>query len=198
MVVDTHAGAGLYRLDSDFADTSGEAATGVVTLLAALAPAVASKAAIKEIAPLLQDYVETIADFNASGQLKVYPGSPFIVQRLLRDEARDKLKLFEMHPTDSKVLAANVAQLKAAFTTAEQTGRRAPANEDAFIELENTWSHIRQLIERLPLATDDPDVKKFLRAVNSRDGATLDMLNAAVQLWLEENKSTHKYRIHNI
>ena len=92
----------------------------------------------------------------------------------------------------------DVAQLKAAFKTAEQIGRRAPANEDEFIELENTWNHIRQLIERLPVATDDPDVKKFLRAVNSREGATLDLLNAAVQLWLEENKSTHKYRIHNI
>ncbi len=34
-VVDTHAGAGLYRLDGDYADTSGEAAQGVLRLLAA-------------------------------------------------------------------------------------------------------------------------------------------------------------------
>ena len=33
-VVDTHAGAGLYRLDSDFAGTSGEALDGIVKLLA--------------------------------------------------------------------------------------------------------------------------------------------------------------------
>src|SRR3954464_14753072 len=64
VVVDTHAGAGLYRLDSDFADTSGEAASGVVRLFADLAPADSSKAAIKEIAPLLQDYMETVAGFN--------------------------------------------------------------------------------------------------------------------------------------
>jgi len=32
-VVDTHAGAGLYRLDGDYADTSGEAADGVLRLL---------------------------------------------------------------------------------------------------------------------------------------------------------------------
>jgi len=43
--------------------------------------------------------------FNPAGQLKIYPGSPFIVQALLRKEARDKLKLFELHPTDSKALA---------------------------------------------------------------------------------------------
>jgi 23S rRNA (adenine2030-N6)-methyltransferase len=113
MVVDTHAGAGLYRLDSDFADTSGEAASGVVKLFAALAPADTANIAIKGIAPLIQDYLETVAAFNPGGQLKVYPGSPFIVQRLLRAEARDKLKLFELHPTDSKVLAANIAQLEA-------------------------------------------------------------------------------------
>ena len=54
-----------------------------------------------------------MAGFNPSGQLKIYPGSPFITQALLREEARDKLKLFEMHPTDSKALAANIAQLEA-------------------------------------------------------------------------------------
>ena len=112
-VIDTHAGAGLYRLDGDYADTSGEAADGVVKLFAALAPAGGAAPAIAEVAPALQDYLETVAGFNASGQLKIYPGSPFIVQRLLREAARDKLKLFELHPTDSKALAANIAQLKA-------------------------------------------------------------------------------------
>lgn len=113
MVVDTHAGAGLYRLDSDFSGTSGEAADGVVKLFAALAPAGKARPLIAEPAPMLQDYLETIAGFNPDGQLKIYPGSPFIVQSLLRQGARDKLKLFEMHPTDSKALAANIAQLRA-------------------------------------------------------------------------------------
>jgi 23S rRNA (adenine2030-N6)-methyltransferase len=113
MVVDTHAGTGLYRLDSDFADTSGESITGVVKLFAILAPADPANAAIEDIAPMIQDYMETIAGFNPDGELKIYPGSPFLVQRLLRPEARDKLKLFELHPTDSKVLAANIAQLEA-------------------------------------------------------------------------------------
>ena len=125
VVVDTHAGAGLYRLDGDYAGTSGEATYGVIKLFAALAPADSSKVAIKDIAPVLQDYMETVAGFNPSGQLKMYPGSPFITQALLREEARDKLKLFEMHPTDSKALAANIAQLKA--------GRQvAAARQDGF------------------------------------------------------------------
>lgn len=124
-VVDTHAGAGLYRLDGDYAGTSGEAAHGVVKLFAALAPAGGAQPAVPEIAPLLQDYMETVAGFNPSGKLKIYPGSPFIVQSLLREEARDKLKLFELHPTDSKALDANIAQLKA--------GRQvAVARQDGF------------------------------------------------------------------
>ena len=42
-VIDTHAGAGLYRLDGDFANTSGEAKDGIARLIdvpeAQLAPA---------------------------------------------------------------------------------------------------------------------------------------------------------------
>jgi 23S rRNA (adenine2030-N6)-methyltransferase len=124
-VVDTHAGAGLYRLDGDYAGTSGEAAAGIIKLFGALKPVKASGAAIKEIAPVLQDYLDVIGGFNTSGALKIYPGSPFIIQSLLRAEARDKLKLFEMHPTDIKALAGNIAQLKA--------GRQvAVAREDGF------------------------------------------------------------------
>jgi 23S rRNA (adenine2030-N6)-methyltransferase len=124
-VVDTHAGAGLYRLDGDYAGTSGEAADGVIKLFAALRPADPSRASFKEIVPMVQDYLDLVAGFNAPGPLKIYPGSPFIIQRLLREEARDKLKLFELHPTDIKSLAGNVAQLKA--------GRQvAVARQDGF------------------------------------------------------------------
>lgn len=104
MVVDTHAGAGLYRLDDDYAGTSGEAAEGILKLMAE-PPA--------EPAPVLADYLDTVRSFNHGDRLKLYPGSPFVVHKFLREEARDKLKLFEMHPTDSQALAAHVAQLKA-------------------------------------------------------------------------------------
>lgn len=36
-----------------------------------------------------------------------------MTQTLLRASARDKLKLFELHPTDGKTLDANIAQLEA-------------------------------------------------------------------------------------
>src|SRR5436305_3524602 len=103
VVVDTHAGAGLYRLDGEYAGTSGEAADGILKL----APSVA---AMKNVAPMIADYLALVGEFNKPGQIKVYPGSPFVVHRLLREQARDKLKLVEMHPTDAKSLAANIAQ----------------------------------------------------------------------------------------
>ena len=101
-VLDTHAGAGLYRLDGDYASTSGEAVDGVVRLFAPGAPA---------LTPALQAYVDMVRAFNQGNTLRVYPGSPFIIHRLLRDH--DKLKLFELHPTDLRALAGNVAQLEA-------------------------------------------------------------------------------------
>ena len=136
-VVDTHAGAGLYRLDGDYAGTSGEAAEGVLRLLppagkaamkrpakptAAATPGTkavaktASKAAGKPVddaplAPALANYLSLIGDFNPQGGARIYPGSPFIVQHLLREH--DKLKLFELHPTDARTLDANIAQLEA-------------------------------------------------------------------------------------
>ena len=130
MVLDTHAGAGLYRLDGDYAETSGEAAEGYLRLVTeqntAKADKVHEKFAIKivanvkaelapEMAPALADYLELVASFNASGNAKsshkIYPGSPFIIQRFLG--GRDKLKAFELHPTDIKTLTANIAQLEA-------------------------------------------------------------------------------------
>lgn len=124
-VFDTHAGAGLYRLDGDYAATSGEAGNGFLRLVSALNTAtvtvqtaqtatkhVASvKLTAATLAPALEDYLALVASFNSKGSHKVYPGSPFIIARLLRD--RDKLKLFEIHPTDSKTLSANIAQLEA-------------------------------------------------------------------------------------
>jgi 23S rRNA (adenine2030-N6)-methyltransferase len=142
-VFDTHAGAGLYRLDGDYAQTSGEAADGYLKLLAAIAPAssienkpqapanqgqvamdseasksVAAKSVKKPapstpVAPALQDYLDMVASFNKAGSHKVYPGSPFIIHHLLQERDRDRLKLFEIHPTDAKTLGANIAQLNA-------------------------------------------------------------------------------------
>ena len=130
-VIDTHAGAGLYRLDGDYAGTSGEAAQGVLRLLGVRSPPPGSGAtqavaavpsalpAIKSMAtppaeapaPALARYLDLVRGFNPKGGARIYPGSPFIAHRLLRPQ--DRLKLFELHPTDARTLAANIEQLEA-------------------------------------------------------------------------------------
>ncbi|MBT2301598.1 23S rRNA (adenine(2030)-N(6))-methyltransferase RlmJ [Variovorax paradoxus] len=105
-VVDTHAGAGLYRLDGDYAGTSGEAAEGVLRLLSE-----AKDAKTTPLPDALARYLAVVRDFNPKGGARIYPGSPFITHHLLREH--DKLKLFELHPTDAHTLDANIAQLEA-------------------------------------------------------------------------------------
>ena len=135
-VIDTHAGAGLYRLDGDYTETSGEALEGILKLLAKPVaeppkPGGKAKTVVEEpLAPALQDYVDLLKSLNPqfaqSGEaahLRSYPGSPFIEQRFL--SGRDKLKLFELHPTDFKSLTGNIEQLG--------VGRQvAVAREDGF------------------------------------------------------------------
>ncbi len=111
-VIDTHAGAGLYRLDSDHSHTSGEAQEGVLRLSAALHDKPGA-----EVAPAIAGYLDLLAglnpDFGAShdpAALRVYPGSPFIASQFLA--GRHKLKLFELHPTDFRALSGNIGQLE--------------------------------------------------------------------------------------
>lgn len=154
-VFDTHAGAGLYRLDGDYAETSGEAANGFLRVLSKENAAAAIKG---ELAPMLQDYVDMVASFNNKGSHKVYPGSPFIIQRLLRE--RDKLKVFELHPTDSKTLAANIAQLEAGRQVAvfredgfeglkkflPPPARRALVLSDPSYEIKNDYTRVVAMV----------------------------------------------------
>ncbi|MES2184431.1 MAG: 23S rRNA (adenine(2030)-N(6))-methyltransferase RlmJ [Pseudomonadota bacterium] len=118
-VVDTHAGAGLYRLDGDYATKSGESTEGIFRLLEAVKAAAGATPSPKAplglatgVAPALQAYLDVFASFNPGGGTpRVYPGSPFIVEHLLRPH--DRLKLFELHPTDARSLDGNIAQLEA-------------------------------------------------------------------------------------
>jgi 23S rRNA (adenine2030-N6)-methyltransferase len=96
-VIDTHAGAGLYRLDSDKASASGEAVGGILKLTDITNPS-----------ELLADYLQLVQQFNAPGAWGVYPGSPMIAHALLRPH--DKLHCFELHSTDMPLLRSNLRQ----------------------------------------------------------------------------------------
>jgi 23S rRNA (adenine2030-N6)-methyltransferase len=94
MAVDTHAGAGLYELDGTYAKKSGESATGIARLWGRT-----------DLPGPLAEYVEFVKSLNPDGRLRYYPGSPWCADRLAR--AADRLRLFELHPTDHKILLQN-------------------------------------------------------------------------------------------
>jgi 23S rRNA (adenine2030-N6)-methyltransferase len=58
----------------------------------------------------LQSYLQQVKFFNNSQALVHYPGSPAIAQKMLR--RGDKLWLYELHPTDFKLLKDNFANDK--------------------------------------------------------------------------------------
>ena len=98
-MVDTHAGAGIYSLKDGFAAVSKEAEGGIFRLLK-------FKEAGNPIPESVQKYLDCIEAENIDGELNTYPGSPFILARLLRPQ--DRLKLFELHPKEIDILRHNI------------------------------------------------------------------------------------------
>ena len=104
-MVDTHAGAGIYSLQDGFAAVSKEAEGGIFRLLK-------FKEAGHPIPESVQKYIACIEAENTSEGLNTYPGSPFILARLLRPQ--DRLKLFELHPKEIDILRHNIGELECA------------------------------------------------------------------------------------
>ena len=52
-----------------------------------------------------------IRAMNPSGKLRLYPGSPYCAEKTMREQ--DRLRLFELHPRDVKMLVENFRKLEA-------------------------------------------------------------------------------------
>ena len=95
-VIDTHAGAGSYSLEQGFAAKKSEFADGIGRLWTR-----------RDLPPALADYVDQVRAVNPDGALRVYPGSPQIALQVTR--AQDRLRLFELHGTESRALQEHFA-----------------------------------------------------------------------------------------
>ena len=101
-LLDTHAGIGRYDLEAEEARKTGEAAGGVLRLLAAPEPP-----------PLAAEYLAAIDEANPgpgplAARLRFYPGSPRFLRAGMR--GTDRLVACELHPDDVKTLAQEFAR----------------------------------------------------------------------------------------
>ena len=97
--IDTHAGAGMYSLESGYAAQNAEYETGIAKLWQA-----------NDLPSELANYVGYIKSLNQpsspkTAKLNFYPGSPICAKALLR--ADDRMRLFELHPSDFEILLEN-------------------------------------------------------------------------------------------
>jgi len=112
-VVDTHAGGGIYDLTSNYATKSGESETGIQTLWPMRKD--------RSIPEAVRHLLKQVAVLNGqSEELKWYPGSPQIAAQMLRES--DHLRLFELHPSEIKLLEQHFASVKRGVSVAHADG----------------------------------------------------------------------------
>jgi 23S rRNA (adenine2030-N6)-methyltransferase len=157
MYIDTHAGAGVYALDTGAAAKNREYETGIARLWGR-----------KDLPPALAEYRDLVRALNPSGKMRYYPGSPYCADRIAREQ--DRLRLFELHPADSRVLEENFRKRE----TQLQTEGRRPAVRGKRVMLEKAdgFSGLKALLpppSRRALVLIDPpyEVKDDYRRVRS-------------------------------
>jgi 23S rRNA (adenine2030-N6)-methyltransferase len=158
-VIDTHAGAGLYDLGGDMATKSGEAAAGVVRMIAA------------PDAPAAFDALKAaVAEANPGGGLRLYPGSPALIGRALRPG--DRYIACELRDDDVERLRQTLSPWRGAeavqadgYATA---AARVPASGRAFVLIDPPFER----------ADDYANIAAAIRAVRARNPG------AVVAVWL--------------
>lgn len=153
--IDTHSGVGVYALDSAQAVKSGESEGGIARLWER-----------DDLPPALAEYVELVRKMNPAGRLRFYPGSPYVAEQVAR--AQDRLRLFELHPADIRLLAENFRKLEA--HKAEQGER--PRGKRVIVEYADGFQSLKALLpppSRRALVLVDPPYEVKLDYKHVRD-----------------------------
>jgi len=183
MTIDTHAGAGVYALDSEYASKNAEFETGIGPLWER-----------KDLPPAVADYVELVRSLNPSGKMRYYPGSPYCAEQVLRDQ--DRLRLFELHPADSKLLADNFRKLEA--HAAAQGKRPTARGKRVMIDRTDGFAALKALLpppSRRALVLIDPpyeDKVDYRRVVDAVSDGLRRFASGVYAVWypdLNRNES---------
>lgn len=157
MYIDTHAGAGVYALDTGYAAKSAEYETGIAPLWNR-----------NDLPAPVKDYVDLVKGMNPSGKMRYYPGSPYCADQVLREQ--DRIRLFELHPSDGKLLEENFRKLEA--HAAEQGRRSSTRGKRVMIQRADGFAGLKSLLpppSRRGLVLIDPpyEVKDDYRLVKT-------------------------------
>lgn len=121
-VVDTHAGAGIYDLTSEWASGAPQGSSGPGSRSSSAGDITGTSPArrpesldgvnrllqAKQPPNLIAQYLNALQAFNPDGGLRYYPGSPWLALQAMRE--RDRLRLFELHPGEVDILEHNLRQ----------------------------------------------------------------------------------------
>lgn len=158
--IDTHSGAGLYDLRGGEAQKIGEYRDGIARLREA--------AHLPDRLAAFRSHLDAVLPEN-----HLYCGSPWLAQSLLR--STDKLRLFELHPTDFSLLQNNMREA--------QLGRRG------IVKQADGWRELAALLppptRRAVVLIDPPYEQKqdYARAVQVLEDALQRFAQGCYLLW---------------
>jgi len=174
MCIDTHAGAGVYTLDDGYATKNAEFETGIAKLWDR-----------KDLPEPVADYVKLIKGMNPSGKMRYYPGSPYCADKVMREA--DRLRLFEMHTSEGKILAENFRKLEA--HAAAQGQRPTVRGKRVMIEKSDGFASLKALLpppSRRALVLIDPpyeDKRDYRHVKDSLNDALTRFPSGTYAVW---------------
>ncbi|TGV11627.1 23S rRNA (adenine(2030)-N(6))-methyltransferase RlmJ [Alcaligenaceae bacterium 429] len=120
-VIDTHAGAGLYDLEHEWSQQSGECVDGLDRVIEA-----------ENVPEMVEGYLDAIAELNPDGLARYYPGSPWLAVSKLRKQ--DSFHGFELHPNEYPLLQHNLQLI------------RTPAKRRVHVHAEDGFKEVLRLM----------------------------------------------------
>lgn len=192
LLLDTHAGRGLYDLSSSESKQANEAAEGIERLLVHAAQDGARFAPFPEIA----DYLKVVRETRRrTSDRQAYPGSPLIALAALRPQ--DRLTLIESQPAEH-------AALREAVKNASRYAREHDGTPASItIECADGYGRLAAWlppIERRALVVIDPPYEDTTSDFKATERASQEALrrlaNAVTAIWypIKQVKDTDTWR----
>lgn len=163
--IDTHAGAGSYALDKGYATQNAEFSGGIGQLWD-----------VKGLPLAVADYIALVRSFNPDQSLRHYPGSPILAYSAMRPD--DRLRLFELHPNDYKLLNQSFKSLGL-----------GPGNRKVMTEAQDGFTGIKALLpppqRRAVILIDPPyeEKKDYQRVVEMLKDSLVRFATGTYIIW---------------